>query len=67
MTKQIQKENIRIFCNQCKTVIENVWLCKVESMIGLRYIYFCTNCKSNLGTYQTKNLLEENPSLRVTA
>lgn len=65
MTKQIQKEEINIYCNHCKTIIESVWVCKIESVIGLRYIYICTNCKSNLGTYHTNNLLKENPSLRV--
>jgi hypothetical protein len=67
MTKQIQKEDLRIFCKHCKTIVESVWVCKVESIIGLRYIYICTNCKTNLGTYHSKNLLEENPSLRVAA
>jgi len=65
MTKQIQKQEIKVFCTKCKTVVESVWVCKVESIIGLRYIYFCSNCKSNLGTYHTKNLLEANPALRA--
>jgi hypothetical protein len=67
MTKELQKQNIRIFCNHCKNVVDSVWECKVDSVIGTRYIYICSNCKTNLGTYLTTNLLEENPSLRVSA
>ena len=66
MTKQIQKVETKIYCSHCKTTIESVWLCKVESIIGLRYICICSNCKTNLGTYHTKNLFKENPDLRVS-
>jgi DNA-directed RNA polymerase subunit RPC12/RpoP len=65
MTKQIQKEEIKIRCSHCNTVVDSVWLCKVESVIGLRYIYICSNCKTNLGTYHSRNLLKENPALRA--
>jgi hypothetical protein len=45
MKKILQKENIKIYCELCKKVVENVWICKMDSIIGIRYALFCATCQ----------------------
>lgn len=67
MTKQIEKENIKAICSHCGEEIDSVWICRVDSTIGVRYIYFCSNCQQNLGIYLNKELPKENASIKVLA
>ncbi len=54
MKKEIDKEFVNAFCPYCLKDISTVWVCKIESIIGLRYIYFCGECQKSLGTFQNK-------------
>ena len=44
MEKILQKENVKVYCEHCKKEIENVWVCKMDTIIGTRYALLCTDC-----------------------
>lgn len=54
MEKIIEKEIIHAYCNNCSKEINLVWVCKLNSIIGLRYIYFCGECQKPLGIFHEK-------------
>jgi hypothetical protein len=54
MNKEIEKENVNGFCPYCLKEISVIWVCKLESIIGIRYVYFCGECQKSLGTFQNR-------------
>lgn len=54
MEKIIEKELMHAYCNNCSKEINQVWVCKLNSVIGVRYIYFCSECQKPLGIYHEK-------------
>ena len=54
MEKEIEKEKVHTVCPHCLKEIFSVWVCRLESIIGLRYIYFCGECQKCLGTFHEK-------------
>jgi hypothetical protein len=54
MNKEIEKESVNTVCPHCLREITMVWVCKIESVIGKRYIFFCGECQKNLGTSHEK-------------
>jgi DNA-directed RNA polymerase subunit RPC12/RpoP len=48
MTKILQKETIKFKCPHCKSDSE-AWICEMNSVIGLRLAYICSNCEKLLG------------------
>ena len=55
MTKLLQKEPLRTVCPHCGQEIKDVWICELESVIGVRYAYVCSNCEKLLGISTDKN------------
>lgn len=55
MTKLLQKEPLRTVCPHCGKEINDVWICEMESVIGVRYAYLCSNCEKLLGISTDKN------------
>ena len=51
MEKILQKENVRIYCIHCKKEIEIVWVCKMDSIIGMRYALICSKCQRLIEIY----------------
>lgn len=49
MTKLLQKETIKFQCPHCKSSISETWICEMNSVIGLRFAYICSNCEKLLG------------------
>ena len=49
MTKLLQKVNFKTVCPQCGKEINDVWICELDSIIGTRYAYLCSNCEKLLG------------------
>ena len=49
MTKMLQKKPIKIKCPHCMQEVEDAWICEMDSVIGLRYAYICSNCEMLLG------------------
>ncbi len=54
MEKIITKELMHAYCNNCSKEIDSVWMCKINSIIGVRYIYFCGECQKPLGVFHEK-------------
>jgi len=55
LTKLLQKEAIKVKCPHCKQEITDAWICKMESIIGIRYAYLCSNCQKLIGISSQKN------------
>jgi hypothetical protein len=51
MEKILKKENVRVYCEHCEKEIENVWICKLDSIIGTRYALMCTCCQKLIRIY----------------
>jgi len=58
MEKILRKEKVRIYCEHCKKEVENVWVCKMDSIIGTRYALLCTVCQRLIGIYSLKDIIE---------
>lgn len=56
MCKEIYQESVQGICPYCLKNISIVWVCKVESIIGIRYVYFCGECQKKLGMSSEKAL-----------
>lgn len=54
MIKEIEKESVSAICPHCLKDISLVWVCKIESVIGERYVFFCGECQKNLGISHQK-------------
>lgn len=55
MTKLLEKEHIKINCPHCTEKINTAWICKMDSMIGVRYAFLCSNCQKLLGISNSKD------------
>ncbi|MGB5288224.1 MAG: hypothetical protein WBN42_07005 [Ignavibacteriaceae bacterium] len=62
MTKLLQKIPLQTVCPQCGQEINDVWICEMKSVIGMRYAYLCSNCEKLLGISTDKNGLLPIPS-----
>ena len=49
MTKLLQKVTFKSVCPSCGKAINDAWICELDSVIGTRYAYLCTNCEKLLG------------------
>ena len=49
MVKTLRLYKIKTFCKHCKKEFENVWLCKLDSIIGVRYALLCSGCQRLIG------------------
>jgi len=58
MEKILRKEKVRIYCEHCKKEVENVWICKMDSIIGTRYALLCTVCQKLIGIYSSMDFIE---------
>jgi hypothetical protein len=54
MRKEIRKEKVNMVCPYCSKEIDIVWVCKIESVIGRRYVFFCGECQKSLGLSHEK-------------
>jgi DNA-directed RNA polymerase subunit RPC12/RpoP len=57
MKKEIEKENVKAVCPYCKKKIDLIWVCKIESVIGTRYVFFCSECQKSLGISHEKKFV----------
>jgi DNA-directed RNA polymerase subunit RPC12/RpoP len=55
MTKLLQKKPLKIKCPHCMQKIQDAWICEMDSVIGLRYAYICSNCEKLLGISTSKD------------
>jgi hypothetical protein len=59
MEKILQKANVKIYCERCKKEVENVWICKMDTIIGTRYALFCTGCQKLIEIYSSIDFIEQ--------
>jgi len=58
MEKILRKEDVRIYCKHCKKEVENIWICKLDSIIGIRYALLCTGCQKLFGIYSSNDFIK---------
>ena len=59
MVKILQRVKVKTYCNHCKKEFEYVWLCKMDSIIGIRYALLCAGCQKLIGIYSSKDFNEQ--------
>lgn len=60
MTKEIEQIEIKTICPICNKTISELWVAKLDSVIGIRYAYICINCKNLIKITKEKYLDTEN-------
>ncbi|MCW8816769.1 MAG: hypothetical protein OQJ93_06505 [Ignavibacteriaceae bacterium] len=55
MEKILQKVNVKVYCEHCNKEVENVWICKMKSIIGTKYALLCAGCQKLIGIYSSKD------------
>jgi hypothetical protein len=58
MEKILHKENVKIYCKHCEKEFGDVWICKMNSIIGTRYVMLCTGCQKLIEIYSSNNFIE---------
>ncbi len=53
MEKILKRLKEKAYCKNCKREFENVWICKMESIIGIKYVMLCTGCQKLIGIYSS--------------
>ncbi|MEO8231136.1 MAG: hypothetical protein ABI638_02560 [Ignavibacteriota bacterium] len=48
MTKEIEHIKFKTTCPICNKEINELWVAKLDSVIGIRYAYICSECKNLL-------------------
>jgi hypothetical protein len=56
MTKEIEQIEINTVCPFCKKTISELWVAKLDSVIGVRYAYICIDCKNLIKITKEKYL-----------
>jgi len=54
--KEIEQIEIQTTCPICNKTISELWIAKLDSVIGIRYAYICTNCKNLIKITKEKYL-----------
>jgi hypothetical protein len=68
MTKDIEQIEVNTICPICNKAISEIWIAKLDSVIGLRYAYICCECKNLLRISKDKIVsFANNPSFLFTS
>ena len=46
MTKEFEQIEMKTVCPICNKTISELWVAKLDSVIGVRYAYICMDCKN---------------------
>jgi DNA-directed RNA polymerase subunit RPC12/RpoP len=49
-----ERDDLNPICPHCSVEIKKVFAKKLESALGVRFIYFCSSCKKTLGVSHRK-------------
>jgi uncharacterized protein with PIN domain len=49
-----EREDIIPICPHCGAELHEVWARRLRALFGVRYIYFCPNCRKVLGVSHRK-------------
>ena len=68
MTKKIEQIEISTVCPTCNKSISEIWIARLDSVIGIRYAYICGECKNLLKISKEKiSDFSSNPSFLFSA
>jgi hypothetical protein len=68
MTKDIEQIEVSTICPICNKVISDIWIAKLDSVIGMRYAYICCECENLLKISKDKIAnITNNPSFLFTS
>ena len=56
MTKEFEQIKINSTCPICKKTISEIWVARLDSVIGVRYVYICLECKNLIKISKEKYL-----------
>ena len=65
MEKILRNDKVKTYCMHCGEEFETVWACKIESIIGTRYVLFCTGCQKLIGIYSSMNFIKQMVSQNI--
>jgi len=54
MTTIEERNDVVAVCPHCKAELKVVWFQQLRGILGKRYLYFCSQCKSSLGVSHRK-------------
>lgn len=54
MIEVVEKEDAAPLCPHCSEPIREVWVRGLSSLLGRRYLYFCSRCRKVLGVSHRK-------------
>lgn len=60
MTKEFEQISINTICPVCNQTVSELWIAKLDSVIGVRYAYICINCKNLIRITKEKYLDADN-------
>ena len=46
------------FCRHCEKEVVSVWIIKINSIIGTRYVLLCPDCQKLIGIYSSIEFIE---------
>lgn len=54
MIESQERNDVQPRCPHCQKDLETVWYRVVRSLLGKRYLYFCSGCRAVLGVSHRK-------------
>jgi len=60
MTKSIEQIKIKLKCPLCGKEISELWKARLDSIIGIRFAYICTECNKLISIKNEKAAFEFN-------
>jgi len=59
MEKILEKNSVKTYCVHCEKEFENVWICKMDSIMATRYALLCTGCQKLIGIYSSIDFIKQ--------
>jgi formate dehydrogenase maturation protein FdhE len=56
VTKEFERIEINTTCPICNNIVSEIWVAKLDSVIGIRYAYICNSCKNLIKITKEKYL-----------
>ena len=54
MIKTVERDDVTPICPHCSQEVDELWLRKLKSKLGVRYVYFCARCRKIVGVSHRK-------------
>lgn len=68
MTKEIEQIEINTVCPICNNSMSEIWIARLDSVIGIRYAYICCECENLIKISKEKITdLSNNPAFLLSS